>query len=136
MLINRSIPRYGVIPEVAYPNVTEGAAWLVQAFGFRIRLRIADHRIQMYAGDGAMVVVQRREGCNQMSSTMLRVEEIDQHCQRAVDAGAKIVRPLEDYPYGERQYAVEDPAGNLWKFSQTLADVDPAEWGGELVERE
>jgi uncharacterized glyoxalase superfamily protein PhnB len=133
MLTNRSIPQYGVIPEVAYPSVTEGAAWLEEAFGFRVRLRIGDHRIQMYAGDGALVVVECREDTGRRSSILVRVEEIDQHCERAIAAGAKMVRPPEDYPYGERQYVVEDVAGNLWKFTQTLEDVDPAEWGGEQV---
>jgi uncharacterized glyoxalase superfamily protein PhnB len=132
MLFNRSIPRCTVIPEVAYPSVTEGAEWLSKAFGFRVRLRIADHRIQMHVGDGAIVVVERRDDTGRRSSMLVRVEGIDEHCERAVAAGAQILRPLQDYPYGERQYVVEDLAGNLWKFSQTLADVDPAVWGGEL----
>jgi uncharacterized glyoxalase superfamily protein PhnB len=34
--------------------------------------------------------------------------------------------------YGERQYTVEDPGGHRWTFSQSVADVDPADWGGEL----
>jgi uncharacterized glyoxalase superfamily protein PhnB len=97
-----------------------------------VRLRIADHRIQMHVGDGAIVVVERRDDTGRRSSMLVRVEGIDEHCERAVAAGAQILRPLQDYPYGERQYVVEDLAGNLWKFSQTLADVDPAVWGGEL----
>ncbi len=36
--------------------------------------------------------------------------------------------------YGERQYNAEDPWGHQWTFSQTLADVDPADWGGILRE--
>jgi hypothetical protein len=35
-----------------------------------------------------------------------------------------------DYPYGEGQYNVEDFAVHRWTFSQPVADVDPAEWGG------
>jgi len=31
--------------------------------------------------------------------------------------------------FGERQYTVEDPWGNRWTFSQSIADVDPAAWG-------
>jgi uncharacterized glyoxalase superfamily protein PhnB len=37
-----------------------------------------------------------------------------------------------DFEYGERQYTAADPAGHQWTFSETLADVDPASWGGEL----
>ena len=34
-----------------------------------------------------------------------------------------------DFPYGERQYEAEDPAGHRWTFSETLADVDPGDVG-------
>jgi uncharacterized glyoxalase superfamily protein PhnB len=37
-----------------------------------------------------------------------------------------------NFIYGERQYTVEDLAGHQWTFSETLEDVDPALWGGEL----
>jgi uncharacterized glyoxalase superfamily protein PhnB len=62
-------------------------------------------------------------------------ENVDQHRARAVQNGAKVIRPPAYYPYGERQYAVEDFAGRLWKFSQTIADVDSATWGGTAGER-
>ena len=38
-----------------------------------------------------------------------------------------------DYSYGERQYSVLDPAGHLWTFTQSVADVTPETWGGETV---
>ena len=53
MLSNRSMPSATVIPELGYPDVNEAATWLCTAFGFVVRLRIADHRIQLTAGDGA-----------------------------------------------------------------------------------
>jgi len=30
-----------------------------------------------------------------------------------------------DFEYGEWQYSAEDPAGHLWTFSDTFADVPP-----------
>ncbi len=53
---NRSIPRCTVIPEIAYPDVDQASAWLCEAFGFTVRLRIASHRVQLNVGDGAVVV--------------------------------------------------------------------------------
>jgi uncharacterized glyoxalase superfamily protein PhnB len=44
------------------------------------------------------------------------------------------VQAPADYPYGERQYTVEDPSGHVWTFSQTIADTDPRNWGGTPVE--
>jgi uncharacterized glyoxalase superfamily protein PhnB len=33
---------------------------------------------------------------------------------RAVAAGAPIIRPLQDTPYGSREFAVRDPEGHTW----------------------
>ena len=130
---NRSIPSASVIPTLAYPDVTEAADWLCRAFGFRLRLRIGDHRIQLVCGDGA-VVVTKGEGGSTGHGVLVRVEDADAHRERAAAVGARIVHEPTDHPYGERQYTAEDPGGHRWTFSQSIADVDPAEWGGELVE--
>ena len=47
MLSNRSIPSATVIPVLAYPDVNQAAAWLCDAFGFSVRLRIGNHRVQL-----------------------------------------------------------------------------------------
>ncbi|MFZ0496776.1 MAG: VOC family protein [Methylocella sp.] len=44
----------------------------------------------------------------------------DAHYERAQDAGAEIVKPLEDLPYG-RSYAARDPDGHPWFFRTPLA---------------
>jgi hypothetical protein len=36
----------------------------------------------------------------------------------------------ETHPFGERQYTAADPGGHVWTVSQTIADVDPRDWGG------
>ena len=64
---------------------------------------------------------------------LVRVDDADAHYARAAAAGAQIVSPPTDYPYGERQYSAVDVGGHHWTFSQSIADVDPATWGGELV---
>ena len=65
---------------------------------------------------------------------MVRVADVDAHHIRAIAAGANNVSAPADYPYGERQYSALDPEGHRWIFSQSIADVDPASWGGELLE--
>jgi uncharacterized glyoxalase superfamily protein PhnB len=49
-------------------------------------------------------------------SPYLIVEDVDGHHDRAVAAGAKVVYPLTDEPYGGRGYSCLDPEGNLWNF--------------------
>lgn len=136
MLENRSMLAATVIPELAYPDVAAAAAWLCEAFGFTERLRIGTHRVQLTFGAGAVVVMERGgdgDTADRAHSVMVRVEDADAHCARAEAAGAMIVRPPADYPFGERQYTAVDPGGHAWTFSQSVADIDPAEWGGTLV---
>lgn len=61
---------------------------------------------------------------------MVRVENADSHHQRATQHGARILASPADYLFGERLYTVEDFAGHRWTFSQSIADVDPKDWGG------
>ena len=138
MLQNRSMPASPVIPVLAYPDVAEAVAWLAAAFGFALRLGIGDHRAQLHAGNGGVVVV--TDGGVVMPtgarthSVMLRVEDAHAHCARAQAHGARIVNPPTDYPFGERQYTALDHAGHAWTFSQSIADVDPRSWGGDFRE--
>jgi len=60
VLSNRSIPRATVIPVLAYPDVNQAAAWLCDAFGFSVRLRIGNHRVQLNVGDGPVIVREMR----------------------------------------------------------------------------
>jgi uncharacterized glyoxalase superfamily protein PhnB len=135
LIPNRSIPPVTVIPELAYPDVGEAARWLCDVFGFSLRLRIANHRVQMNVGDGAIVVTEAPEKTAGVSSdpwhaVMVRVDDVHAHHARATARGARIVRPPADHPFGERQYTVQDFAGHVWTFTQSIADVDPASWGG------
>jgi uncharacterized glyoxalase superfamily protein PhnB len=135
MLSNRSIQRATVIPVLAYPDVNEAADWLCAAFGFSVRLRIGTHRVQLNAEDGALTLRELRESEAEGAlgighSVTIRVEDVDAHCRRAKDHGARITQDPVTQMYGERQYNAEDFAGHSWTFSQSVADADPREWGG------
>ena len=132
MLTNRSMPRSTVIPVLPYPDIGKAIDWLSSAFGFTLRLRIGDHRAQLNVGDGAVVLTYHPgfESRDSPHSIMVRVEDADSHYQRATLHGAQVLETPTDHPYGERQYTVTDLAGHRWKFSQTITDVAPEDWGG------
>ena len=138
---NRSIPSAQVIPVLIYPDVRAAVAWLEEAFGFTERMKIGeDHRSQLRFGDGAVIVgdvrndrVPPRPG-ETTHSVMVRVEDAKAHCEHARSHGARILMEPTDFEYGERQYTAADLAGHQWTFSETLDDVHPESWGGELVE--
>ena len=139
---NRSIPGASVIPVLVYPDVRKAVAWLTDAFGFAERIRIGEnHRSQLRFGDsGALIVADVRGDRHPprpgevTHMVMVRVEDVPAHCARAQAHGARILAEPADFEYGERQYSAEDPFGHQWTFSQTLIDVAPREWGGELAE--
>jgi uncharacterized glyoxalase superfamily protein PhnB len=127
VIANRSVPAASVIPVLPYPDVAEAADWLCDAFAFEVRLRIGNHRAQLLFDDGAVILTQGDAGG---SSVHVRVDDADSHHEHAASRGARILNPPTDYPYGERQYTAEDIGGHRWTFSQSIADVDPASWGG------
>ncbi len=127
-LTNRSIPQCTVIPVLGYEDVDKAVDWLCNAFGFTVRLRIANHRVQLFVGDGAVVVNEGRRLAETNHSIMVRVEDVDRHHEHAREHGATILHPPTSYPYGERQYSAEDLGGHRWTFSQSIADVDPDEF--------
>jgi uncharacterized glyoxalase superfamily protein PhnB len=128
---NRSVPNAQVIPELPYDDVGEASDWLCSAFGFTERLRIGDHRAQLVFGDGAVIVIERGEESS-AGSVLVRVENADSHHKLAAEHGARILHPPTNHPYGERQYTAKDIGGHRWTFSESIADVDPASWGGKL----
>src|ERR1700682_1987736 len=140
MKSNRSIPQPTVIPVLIYPDVREAVDWLSTAFGFVERVQIGEnHRSQLSFGEGAVIVGDVRNERRPprpgevTHSVMVRVEDVDAHCEHSRALGTRIVAEPTDFPYGERPYTAEDPAGHQWTFSQTLADVAPEEWGGITV---
>jgi uncharacterized glyoxalase superfamily protein PhnB len=137
---NRSIPSAVVIPVLIYPDVREAVAWLSAAFGFVERLKIGEtHRSQLKVGDGAVIIGDVRHDRRPprpdevTHSVMVRVDDVNAHYARAKAHGARILMEPTDFEYGERQYAVADLADHQWTFSETLDDVAPDSWGGELL---
>jgi uncharacterized glyoxalase superfamily protein PhnB len=56
------------------------------------------------------------------SPVRLQVEtrDVDAVAARAAAAGAKILQPPKDQPYGERNTKLEDPFGHVWIFSAPI----------------
>jgi uncharacterized glyoxalase superfamily protein PhnB len=143
---NRSMPTGTIISELVYGDVGKAVDWLCKTFGFKERLRIGNHRSQLVFGEASVIVVGRGEAKAPNAaavellpdevdhSIMVRVADVDRHYEKARLAGASILRPPETFPYGERQYTVEDLGGHRWTFLQSVADVDPREWGGVLID--
>jgi uncharacterized glyoxalase superfamily protein PhnB len=133
MRTNRSVPPCTVIPVLIYPDPSVAAEWLSAAFGFTVRLRIANHRIQMRAGEGCFTIAEGHVVPERSHITQVRIVDSLAHCERARQHGAIILTEPVDHVYGERQYNARDFHGHLWDFTETIADVEPESWGGTSV---
>ncbi|KUH75800.1 hypothetical protein AU184_15580 [Mycolicibacterium novocastrense] len=57
----------------------------------------------------------------------LTVDDVDTKFQKAVDAGATVVMPLDDMFWGDRYGELRDPFGHLWSMGQPVREVSQKE---------
>jgi PhnB protein len=60
-------------------------------------------------------------------SLLIYVEDVDRTVESAVEAGAKLTRPVADQFYGDRTGGIEDPFGHHWYVATHIEDVSPEE---------
>jgi PhnB protein len=129
-------------PMLAYESGVAAMAWLTRAFGFVEKRRFVDPsgRLahgELDTGDGLVMIAtptpdyesprHHREHCEParrwsaapwvIDGVHVYVDDIDAHFERAREAGATILSPIEDGPPGKR-YRVEDLEGHRWMFMQ------------------
>jgi PhnB protein len=62
------------------------------------------------------------------------VEDVDATFDRAVQAGAKVLRPVQNHFYGDRSGQFEDPFGHRWSVATHVEDVSPEETAKRAAE--
>jgi uncharacterized glyoxalase superfamily protein PhnB len=60
-------------------------------------------------------------------SIHLHLDDADAAIERALAAGATLVRPASDAFYGERSGTVRDPFGHEWMLGHSIEEVTPEE---------
>lgn len=130
---------------LAYEDAAAAIDWLTSAFGFTER---KDQRYVMEDGtighaevelDGNVIMLAtpnreyqspktHRDRCDDaarwldnpwvIDGLLVLVDDLDAHHARAVDAGANVIRPLEQGPEGHL-YTAEDLEGHRWMFQQS-----------------
>lgn len=69
------------------------------------------------------------------SQLYVYIEDIDATYQRALKAGATIVKEPTNQFYGDRSASVKDPAGNTWSIATHVEDVPPEEMQRRMKEQ-
>jgi PhnB protein len=57
----------------------------------------------------------------------LYVEDVDQFTSRAIEAGLRVLRPVENQFYGDRGGKFEDPFGHRWWIASRQEELSQAE---------
>ena len=55
------------------------------------------------------------------------VENVDAVIQKALENGAKTLRPVKNQFYGDRSGSILDPFGHMWSVATHIEDVSPEE---------
>jgi uncharacterized glyoxalase superfamily protein PhnB len=113
-----------IIPTFRYDDARAAIAFLRDAFGFEEHAVYEEdgvvHHAELKLGDDYIMLGERSSGNEdfpgQATTTYVVIEDTDAHYDRAVAAGAEIVRTPTDQDYGSRDYAAKDPGGNVWSF--------------------
>jgi PhnB protein len=58
--------------------------------------------------------------------------DVEGRFQRALDAGATVVHPLEDQFWGDRYGVVRDPFGHQWSLAESVREVDFTEMAAQM----
>jgi uncharacterized glyoxalase superfamily protein PhnB len=131
----RKAPAQEIIPYLYYEDVGAAMRWLAKAFGLRKYGSVMsrpggaivhaamklDRGIIMMGCPGPKYRSPKRLG-QATQSLLLRLTrgDLDEHFERAKQAGAIILQEPETMFRRERRYAAADPEGHEWYFTQAL----------------
>jgi uncharacterized glyoxalase superfamily protein PhnB len=117
---------------LTYEDARAAVDWLEQAFGFErssvhegpngrlahAELRFGDGMVMLGSAgpNGFGLKTPKELGAVNQGVYVIVDEGIDAHHERAVMAGAEIVREPNDTDYDSREYMARDLEGNLWSF--------------------
>jgi uncharacterized glyoxalase superfamily protein PhnB len=134
--------RPSFIPSVVYKDNRAAMKWLQKAFGFEPSEVLTDAKdnivhAEMTHDDGVVMISseftswakspENVGGANTQRIHVRVTSGIDEHCERARQAGAKIAGGPADQFYGDRCYVAVDLEGHHWTFSQPVKQVTVAE---------
>ena len=110
------------IPEIRAADGDKMLAFLSDAFGLERGLEVRDPagtliHAELWLGSSPLYVGGDHPHWRGRSQcTQVYVADPDEHEGRARAAGADILDPSKDTPYGARGYLAQDPEGFLWSF--------------------
>jgi PhnB protein len=118
-------------------DAARAADWYARALGAEERSRVPLPggklmSVELAFGESTVMVADEFPEAGILSplsiggtATVLNIttDGVDSLWQRALDAGAEVLHPLEDAFWGERHGQITDPFGHRWGLAQHIRDV-------------
>lgn len=128
-------------PYIIVKDAAAAIAFYERAFGATEEMRLTDPtgrigHAEIRIGNSAVMLADEHPEWGALSpvslggtpvSLHLSVADADAAAARAVEAGATLLRPVEDQFHGNRSGMVADPYGHKWGISQQTEEVGPEE---------
>lgn len=131
---------HAVTPYLIVKGGAKALDFYKQAFGAQVMVRMDDgERVghaEIKLGDSVVMLADEYPEMGHKSpetlggsgfSLLLYVPDVDAAVAQAVQAGAKLIRPVADQFYGDRTGGIEDPFGHNWYLATHVEDVSPEE---------
>ena len=128
---------HSVTPYLILNSASDAIAFYKKALGADEVMRMEDpggkvHHAEIKIGDSRIMLADEHPELQALSpktiggspvSIHLYVADVDAAVERAVAAGAKLVRPVADQFYGDRVGGIEDPFGYRWFIATRKEDL-------------
>jgi PhnB protein len=90
-------------------------------------LRLGDSIVMLADENPPMGIMSPQTVGGFSAGMLLYVPDVDAVVQKAVENGAKALRPVKDQFYGDRSGSILDPFGHMWTVATHVEDVAPEE---------
>jgi uncharacterized glyoxalase superfamily protein PhnB len=104
------------VPELPVADVERAQQYYREALGFEIGWLYPDKGIGAVSRERAVIFLRRREPPFEPAVHWMFAPDLDATYEELKSLGVKIAEPLEDKPWGIRQFTVEDLDGNIFYF--------------------
>ena len=132
---------HSITPYLIVHNANAAIEFYTKVFGAKVVMRMEKPggkigHAELRIGDAKIMVA---DECPEMDSygpkrykgspvgIHLYIKDVDSIVQKARDAGAKVIRAVDNMFYGDRTGTLEDPFGHKWSVSTHIEDVTQAQ---------
>jgi len=130
-----------VTPYLAIQGAAEAIDFYKKVFGALELMRMPGPQgklghVEIKVGDSKIMLADESEQMNFRSPRahggtpvhiMVYVKDVDATVAKAIEAGAKMMREVQDMFYGDRTGSFEDPFGHFWHIATHVRDVSMKE---------